>query len=51
MVEFRFEIRKPLQGLIEPILDGPYPFSELPAALQRFGEARHVGKVVVSLDA
>lgn len=37
-------------GKLRPIIDGPYPFSELPAAVQRFGEAHHHGKVVISCN-
>jgi NADPH:quinone reductase-like Zn-dependent oxidoreductase len=31
------------------VIDGPYPLNELPRALERFGEAKHVGKVVISV--
>ena len=37
------------QGSLRPVIDGPYPFAELPAAMQRFGEAAHLGKVVVAV--
>ena len=33
------------------VIDGPYPLAETPAAIQRFGEARHLGKVVIQLVA
>ena len=35
-------------GLTCPI-DGPYPLAEVPRALQRFGEAKHLGKVVITV--
>jgi NADPH:quinone reductase-like Zn-dependent oxidoreductase len=31
------------------VIDGPYPLSDVPQAVQRFGEAKHVGKVVISV--
>lgn len=34
---------------IKSVIDGPYPLSEVPQAIQRFGEARHLGKVVITL--
>jgi NADPH:quinone reductase-like Zn-dependent oxidoreductase len=37
-------------GLHCPI-DGPYPLSEVPRALERFGKAEHVGKIVITLSA
>ena len=37
-------------GQIKPILDGPYPFHEIPRLIQYFGEGKHQGKVVVSLE-
>lgn len=37
------------QGKIHCVIDGPYPFQELPAAVQRFGDALHHGKVVISV--
>lgn len=40
------------QDKIQCIIDGPYDFSEIPQALQYFGEGKHSGKVVISvLDA
>jgi len=32
---------------LELLIDGPYPLEETPDAIQRFGDARHTGKVVV----
>ncbi len=51
---------KPNQGLksineqfttdgLELLLDGPYPLEEVPRALERFGKAEHIGKVVITL--
>ena len=34
---------------LECVLDGPYPLSDVPQAVRRFGEAKHVGKVVITL--
>ena len=39
-----FEARK-----LRCVIDGPYGLSDVPRALQRFGEAEHVGKVVISV--
>jgi NADPH:quinone reductase-like Zn-dependent oxidoreductase len=33
------------------VIDGPYPLSGVPQAVQRFGEAKHVGKVVITVGA
>ena len=52
---------KPNQGLetmndmfarhgIQFLIEGPLPLSEVAQALQRFGEARHVGKIVISVS-
>ena len=41
-----FEARKVL-----PVIDGPYPFAELPAAFRLFADGRHVGKVVIRVRA
>ncbi|GAB4197762.1 MAG: NAD(P)-dependent alcohol dehydrogenase [Wenzhouxiangellaceae bacterium] len=37
-------------GELMPVIDGPYPWSELPDALRRFGAGRHQGKVVIAVD-
>ncbi len=37
-------------GKIKAVLDGPYTFEKVPWAIQYFGEARHLGKVVVTVD-
>jgi NADPH:quinone reductase-like Zn-dependent oxidoreductase len=34
---------------LQCVIDGPYPLVEVPQALQRFGEARHIGKLVISV--
>ena len=36
-------------GKIKPVIDGPYSLSEIPKAIQRFGEGKHKGKVVIAL--
>jgi len=36
-------------GKLEPVIDGPYPFRELPQAMRRFGNAEHIGKIVMAL--
>lgn len=45
-----------LDELLEPTairfhLDGPYPLSEVPRAMQRFGDAQHRGKIVIQVAA
>nr|MDQ5873686.1 NAD(P)-dependent alcohol dehydrogenase [Acidobacteriota bacterium] len=37
-------------GKVVPVIDGPYKLSEVPEALRLFGEGRHKGKVVVTID-
>ena len=37
-------------GKVVPVIDGPYKLSEVPQAFRRFGEGRHKGKVVITLD-
>lgn len=37
-------------GKVVPVIDGPYGLSEVPAAFRRFGEGRHKGKVVITLE-
>ncbi len=36
-------------GHLKPAIDGPHDFNDLPAAIQRFGEGGHLGKVVVTV--
>jgi NADPH:quinone reductase-like Zn-dependent oxidoreductase len=38
-------------GKVVPVIDGPYRLSEVPEAFRRFGEGRHAGKVVITVDA
>jgi NADPH:quinone reductase-like Zn-dependent oxidoreductase len=37
-------------GKVVPVIDGPYELSEVPEAFRRFGEGRHKGKVVITLE-
>ena len=37
------------QGLTS-VIDGPYPLAEVPRAVQRFGEAEHIGKIVITVS-
>src|SRR4030095_10239599 len=37
-------------GKVKPVLDGPYELSEVPEAMRYFGEGRHKGKVVITLE-
>lgn len=37
-------------GLLRVVIDGRYPLSRTPEAVQRFGEAKHVGKVVIVVE-
>jgi NADPH:quinone reductase-like Zn-dependent oxidoreductase len=37
------------EGGLRCIIDGPYPLREVPRAVRRFGEARHLGKVVITV--
>lgn len=36
-------------GKVKPVIDGPYKLSEVPEAIQYFGEGNHKGKVVITL--
>lgn len=38
------------QGSIRPVLDGPHPFATIPTLVQRFGEGKHYGKVVIRVE-
>jgi len=38
-------------GKIKPVIDGPYKLSEVPELIQYFGEGKHTGKVVITLEA
>ena len=37
------------RGGLECVIDGPYPLNAVPQALQRFGEAKHLGKIVITI--
>lgn len=36
-------------GKLKPVIDGPYPLAEAPLHIRRFGEGKHVGKVVLEV--
>ncbi|MBL4656425.1 MAG: NAD(P)-dependent alcohol dehydrogenase [Flavobacteriales bacterium] len=36
-------------GKIKPVIEGPYSLAEIPEAVQLFGDAKHKGKIVVSV--
>ena len=38
------------EGKLKPVIDGPYKLHELPKAIQYFGEGKHTGKVVITID-
>ena len=37
-------------GKVKPVIDGPYKLSELPEAMRYFGEGKHKGKVIITMD-
>ena len=37
-------------GKVKPVIDGPYNLNEVANVIQYFGEGRHKGKVVISLE-
>ncbi len=37
-------------GKIKPVIDGPYKLNEVPEAIRYFGEGKHKGKIVITLD-
>ncbi len=37
-------------GKIKPVIDGPYKLSETPELIQYFGEGKHTGKVILTLE-
>jgi NADPH:quinone reductase-like Zn-dependent oxidoreductase len=37
-------------GKVVPVIDGPYRLSEVPEAFRHFGEGRHKGKVVITVE-
>ncbi len=36
------------KGKIKPVIDGPYPLEQAAEAIQKFGEGRHKGKVIIN---
>lgn len=36
-------------GALKSVFDGPYPLHDVPAAVQRFGDGKHIGKVVITV--
>lgn len=36
-------------GSVKPLVDGPYPFQAIRECLQRFGEGKHFGNIVVTM--
>jgi NADPH:quinone reductase-like Zn-dependent oxidoreductase len=38
-----------LAGRLRGVIDGLYPLADVPQALQRFGDARHFGKIVITV--
>lgn len=36
-------------GTLAPVIDGPYALADAPRAIQRFGDADHVGKIVIEV--
>lgn len=37
-------------GKIVPVIEGPYKLCEVQEAVQRFGEGRHKGKIIISME-
>lgn len=37
-------------GTLKPVIDGPHSFDKIPALIKCFGEAKHKGKIVISLE-
>jgi NADPH:quinone reductase-like Zn-dependent oxidoreductase len=37
-------------GKVVPVIDGPYELAEVPEAFRHFGEGRHKGKVVITVE-
>lgn len=37
------------EGKIKPVIDGPHPFEQIPRLVRYFGDAKHKGKIVVSM--
>ena len=37
-------------GKLKPVIDGPYKLSEVPKAIQYFGEGKHQGKIIITVE-
>ncbi len=37
-------------GKLKSVIDGPYKLSEVPKAIRYFGEGKHQGKVVITVE-
>ena len=37
-------------GSVRPVIDSLYPLNDLAAAMKRFGESKHRGKIVITMD-
>ena len=37
-------------GKLKPVIDGPYKLDEIPEAFRHFGEGRHKGKIVITVE-
>ena len=37
-------------GAIKPVIDGPYKLSRTVEAIQHFGEGKHKGKMVITVE-
>ncbi|MCK5131410.1 MAG: NAD(P)-dependent alcohol dehydrogenase [Candidatus Sabulitectum sp.] len=38
------------EGKVKPVIDGPFKLSEVPEAIRYFGEGKHKGKVVITVQ-
>jgi len=38
------------QGKIKCVIDGPYPFEDIPRLIQYFGDGNHKGKIVIKMN-
>jgi NADPH:quinone reductase-like Zn-dependent oxidoreductase len=38
-----------ITGKIKTVIDEPYAFEKIPWAFQRFGEGKHLGKIIITL--
>jgi NADPH:quinone reductase-like Zn-dependent oxidoreductase len=37
-------------GSVRPVIDSRYPLTDLAAAMKRFGESKHRGKIIITMD-